>query len=234
MELCILIPAKNEEDSIVDTISNIWEKLNGKIQFNILVINDYSEDSTLKKLEELSKKYLNLNFINNNFNCGVGNAIRFGLTKWKGNYISICMADSSDSPNDILESYNKIITGNYDCIFGSRFIKGGIVQGYPIQKLILNRVFNLIVKLISRKNYNDFTNIFKMYSRNALILIGPIESTGFSIGLEMSLKAFSKNLKIGIIPISWVQRTAGISKLKVFKNIRVYVSTLIKCLKYEK
>jgi len=234
MELCILIPAKNEEGALNETILNIHKKLSNIIPFNILVINDHSDDQTESILSNLSKTIANLSYINNGFDNGVGNAIKFGLESWKGDIVVICMADASDSPNDILVSYNKLIDGNYDCIFGSRFISGSSVKKYPIIKLILNRLFNNIVIFISKNKYNDFTNIFKMYSRKAIIEIRPIESTGFSIGLEMSLKVFSSKMKIGYIPISWKQRTSGKSKLNLVKNIRLYVSTLVRCVKYDK
>lgn len=234
MKLCILIPAKNEEGALNETISNICKELNNHIQFNILVINDHSDDNTETILIKLLQKHSNLSFVKNGFDRGVGNAIKYGLERWEGDIVVICMADNSDSPIDILESYNKLIEGNYDCIFGSRFTVGSSVINYPIFKLLLNRIFNLIVKLISRNNFNDFTNIFKMYRRTAIEIIGPIESGGFSIGLEMSLKAFSNKLKIGHIPISWQQRTSGKSKLKLVKNVKLYVSTLIRCIKYAK
>jgi len=234
MELCILIPAKNEEGSLNETISNIYNEINCRIKFNVLVINDHSDDETEKILIDLSNKFENFSFINNGFDGGVGNAIKYGLKKWRGDVVIICMADASDSPSDIMASYFKLIKGNYDCIFGSRFVKGSSVVNYPFFKLIFNRIFNHFVKLISKNNFNDFTNIFKMYSRAAIEKIGPIESNGFSIGLEMSLKAFSKDLNIGYLPISWVQRTSGKSKLKLFKNVGLYMSTLIKCIKNEK
>jgi len=233
MELCVLIPAKNEEGSLNETILNIYKKLNNSISFNILVINDHSDDQTESILCNLSKTIANFSYINNRFDSGVGNAIKFGLESWKGDILVICMADGSDSPNDILESYYKLIDGNYDCVFGSRFIRGSSVKKYPILKLLLNRIFNNIVKVISKNKFNDYTNIFKMYSRKAIVEIYPIESTGFSIGLEMSLKAFSSKMKIGYIPISWKQRTSGRSKLNLIKNIRLYVSTLVRYVKYE-
>ena len=150
---------------------------------NILVINDHSNDSTENVLVNLSKKYENLEYLNNLFNSGVGNAIKFGLERWEGDIVVICMADSSDSPDDILVSYKKMIEGGYDCIFGSRFIKGSRVINYPIVKLFLNRLFNNLVMLLFRNNYND----------------------------------------------SWTQRKSGKSKLNLFKNIRIYLSTLIVC-----
>lgn len=227
MELCILIPARNEETSLPSTIVNIQEQLNEKISFNFLVINDHSTDDTLKVLEDLKVHY-NLNYINNQNDGGVGNAIRYGLKHWRGDVLAICMADNSDNPGDILKSYHLIEEGVYDCVFGSRFIKGGKTINYPVKKLILNRIFNVMVKYISSYDYNDYTNIFKVYSRKSIETIQPINSSNFSIGLEMSLKAFKSGLKIGIIPITWQQRKSGTSKLKLLSNFNQYIGTLKK------
>jgi dolichol-phosphate mannosyltransferase len=228
MELCVIIPAKNEVNTLTETIDNIQKKLKKEIPFNILVVNDHSDDGTLQLLEILSRMYSNLKFISNEWDGGVGNAIRFGLTIWQGDIVAICMADGSDSPEDILLSYKMICHDGYDCAFGSRFIKGGQVENYPFVKYFLNRIFNNWVRIKTGINYNDFTNIFKLYHRRSIEVIFPIDSTGFSIGLEMSLKAFKRGLSIAIIPISWKQRKAGVSKLKLSKNFKLYMSTLQK------
>jgi dolichol-phosphate mannosyltransferase len=228
MELCVIIPAKNEMLTLTETIDNIQKKLQGEIPYNILVVNDHSDDGTLQLLENLSTMYSNLKFVSNEWDGGVGNAIRFGLTQWQGDIVAICMADGSDSPEDILLSYKKICKDGYDCVFGSRFIKGGQVKNYPFVKYYLNRIFNNWVRIKTGINYNDFTNIFKLYHRRSIEVIFPLDSTGFSIGLEMSLKSFKRGLSIAIIPISWKQRKAGVSKLKLRKNIKLYMSTLQK------
>lgn len=228
MELCVIIPAKNEMLTLTETIDNIQKKLQGEIPYNILVVNDHSDDGTLQLLENLSRMYSNLKFVSNEWDGGVGNAIRFGLTQWQGDIVAICMADGSDSPEDILLSYKKICEDGYDCVFGSRFIKGGQVEDYPFVKYFLNRIFNNWVRIKTGINYNDFTNIFKLYHRRSIEVIFPLDSTGFSIGLEMSLKAFKRGLSIAIIPISWKQRKAGVSKLKLSENFKLYMSTLQK------
>lgn len=233
MELCIIIPANNEELTLTETLENIQKKLEGEITFNILVVNDHSDDGTLKLLENLTLVFPNLQYVSNQWEGGVGNAIRYGLSKWDGDIVALCMADGSDAPEDILLSYKKIQEEGYDCVFGSRFIKGVRVTNYPFIKLILNRIFNTWVRIISGNKYNDFTNIFKVYHRRAIKAISPLNSTGFSIGLEMSLKAFKRKLQIAIIPISWTQRKAGVSKLKLSKNFKLYMSTLRKSLKNE-
>jgi dolichol-phosphate mannosyltransferase len=225
MELCILIPAKNESLTISNTIDNLAIKL-GDIRVNYLVINDHSDDDTEIILENLTLKYSNFNYLNNSDSSGVGNAIFFGLKHWKGDVVALCMADGSDSYIDILKSFSHIEDDGFDCVFGSRFIKGGNVKNYPAIKLILNRVFNNYVKIRSSYSYNDFTNIFKTYRRSAINEIMPIESANFSIGLEMSLKAYKKQMNILVIPISWTQRSAGKSKLNLMKNFKYYMKTL--------
>lgn len=233
MRLCILIPAKNEELTLTRTIENIQDQLSKKVPITLLIVNDHSDDGTLNLLASLATRYSNLKFISNEWEGGVGNAIRYGLSKWEGDIVALCMADGSDAPDNILESYYKIRDEGYDCVFGSRFIKGGQIQNYPLIKLTLNRIFNIGVRIVSKNKYNDYTNIFKVYHRRAIDMISPLESKGFNIGLEMSLKAFKKNLKIAIIPISWTQRKAGVSKLKLNKNFKLYLSTLIKSLQDE-
>jgi dolichol-phosphate mannosyltransferase len=233
MELCVIIPAKNEMLTLTETIYNIQKKLEGEIPFNILVVNDHSDDGTLQLLENLSWTYSHLKFVSNEWEGGVGNAIRFGLTQWQGDIVAICMADASDAPEDILLSYKLIFEGGYDCVFGSRFIKGGKVENYPFVKYFLNRIFNNWVRIKTGFNYNDFTNIFKLYHRRSIEVIFPLDSTGFSIGLEMSVKAFKRGLRIAIIPISWKQRKAGVSKLKLSENFKLYMSTLKKSMDNE-
>jgi dolichol-phosphate mannosyltransferase len=233
MELCIIIPAKNEELTLRETIESLQKKLNVIIPFSILVINDHSVDGTNELLVNLASTHKNLRHTPNKWESGVGNAIRYGLSIWQGDIVALCMADGSDSPEDILLSYQKIRVAGYDCVFGSRFIKGGRVKNYPIMKLVLNRIFNNWVRIRTGNNFNDFTNIFKVYHRRSVEVISPLHSTGFSIGLEMSLKAFNKKQKIAIIPISWKQRKAGVSKLKLSKNFKIYMLTLLKSLKNE-
>ena len=194
--LSVIIPAKNEESTITDTIENIVGEFNDTIGYEIVVVNDYSNDNTEKVLIDLSARYDNLLYVNNTGIRGVGNAIKFGIEKSKGDIVSICMADGSDSPYDVLISYKFIANETYDCVFGSRFIKGAKIEGYPFVKWVLNRLFNNVVMVVSKNKYNDFTNIFKVYKRQVINSIMPINAHGFSIGLEMSLKSFKKSYRI--------------------------------------
>ena len=226
MNLCVLIPAKDEEAVIATTLKAYNLALQGTCDYQILVVNDHSKDNPLEVLEELKTNMPNLSFINNQGSKGVGGAIKYGLKNSSKDVVAICMADGSDDIYDVINGFQLIRDYNYDCVFGSRFIKGSRVIDYPIFKLLLNRLFNNYVRLRSAYSFNDFTNIFKIYHRSALLQIEPVESNGFSIGLEMSLKAYKNDLNICVVPISWTQRKAGKSKLNLWKNLRVYLKTL--------
>jgi len=139
------------------------------------------------------------------------------------------MADQSDDINDLIK-YNSLINeGDYDAILGSRFLRGSNVINYPIQKLILNRIFNYLVGFIFWNGYNDYTNAFKIYKKTALEEITPLISESFNIFLEIPLKIISRKYRYKIIPINWTGRTKGVSKFKIKELRSKYLFTLIYC-----
>ena len=139
------------------------------------------------------------------------------------------MADLSDDINDLIKYYELISTEEFDAILGSRFLKGSNVKDYPIQKLILNRVFNFLVSIIFLNKYNDYTNAFKIYKRSALNEIMPLISESFNIFLEIPLKIISRNYKYKIISVNWMGRRKGTSKFKIKELGAKYLFTLIYC-----
>ena len=139
------------------------------------------------------------------------------------------MADLSDSPEDILKYYLEINAKNVDAVFGSRFMRQSKVDGYPLQKLILNRIFNHITKFLFWSNYNDFTNAFKIYKTDVLKKIRPIVSENFNIFLELPLKIISRKFTYSIIPINWQNRKIGKAKFKMKELSSKYLFTLLYC-----
>ena len=227
MKLSIIIPVRNEETLIKKVVNSLESKL--KISsYEVIFINDYSTDNTPKIISELIKVN-NKVFYYENKNKGLGGAITLGINKAEGESICIMMSDLSDSIDD-LEKYHKIIESeNVDAVFGSRFIEGAKIINYPKKKLILNRIFNLITKLLFLSNYNDFTNAFKIYKKDALLKTFPLVSESFNIFLEMPLKIMSRKMKYKIIPISWVNRKVGSSKFDMKELRAKYLFTLIYC-----
>ena len=230
MKLSIVIPAYNEEGSISKTIKELNFILRkNEISHEIIVINDNSNDKTLRILENLSKEIKTLIHFTNNGPNGFGYAIRLGLEKFSGDCVAIMMADLSDSPNDLVIFYHKMLNENLDCVFGSRFIKGGKAVGYPHFKRIINRISNFIIRILIGIKYNDTTNAFKLYKRSTIEGIKPIISPHFNLTIELPLKAIIRGYSYEIIPNSWHNRQHGISKLKIREMGSRYFFILMYC-----
>jgi dolichol-phosphate mannosyltransferase len=124
VKLSVVIPAYNEEGSIEATVRTIHEELvKSGIDHQILVVNDNSKDRTQDILRQLSLELPPVEYINNPGANGFGNAVRAGLETFSGDCVAVMMGDLSDSPADLVRFYHKMQEG-YDCVFGSRFIKG--------------------------------------------------------------------------------------------------------------
>jgi dolichol-phosphate mannosyltransferase len=210
-----VIPAYNEESCIEQTIHSIIKVLEDKkIPHEILVVNDNSRDHTETLLQQLSVQNSKFHYINNYYPNGFGFAVRCGLENFQGDAVVIVMADGSDAPEDIVNYYYKLQEG-YECVFGSRFIKGGKVIDYPAHKLIVNRLANLFIKILFGINFNDTTNAFKGYRREVIDGVAPLLSHHFNLTVEIPLKAIIRKYSYTTIPITWRNRTTGVSKLKL-------------------
>ncbi len=225
--LSIIIPIKNEDEIIHSTLEKIFNELKD-INFEIILVDDFSKNNPQNIIKDLIIKYENLKFYQNK-NEGLGPLIELGIEKSTGDYIVILMADLSDSIEDLKNYHKTISENNFDAVIGSRFIKGSEVIDYPVTKLILNRIFNNFVKLFFLSDYNDFTNAFKIYKKSTLIKLKPYVSESFNIFLELPLKLISRKYKYKIIPIKWKNRKKGKSKFKIKELGAKYIFTLIYC-----
>ncbi len=231
MKLSVVIPAYNEEESLPETLNSIYNKLKEEnIPHELLVVNDNSKDGTLTLLEKMSRDIPSLVFYTNKGPNGFGNAVRYGLSRFEGDCMALMMADLSDSPDDLVSFYNKMVNGNYDCVFGSRFSKGGKVHDYPKHKLFLNRLVNNAVRIIFGIPYNDFTNAFKLYKKETIQGIHPLLSPHFNLTLEMSLKAIIRGYNFAVLPNSWTNRKYGKSNLKIKEMGSRYFFIFLYCL----
>ncbi len=231
MKLSVVIPGHNEEASIRETVLAFHEELRlEKIPHEILVVNDNSTDNTEKILKDLSQKIPEVRYINNTPPNGFGFAVRCGLEQYKGDCVAIVMADMSDRPIDLVKYYRKMVEGNYDAVFGSRFKKGGKVIDYPLTKLVLNRFTNGIIKVLFGIRYNDVTNAFKLYKRETLEGLKPFLSHHFNLTVELPLKAIVRGYSYAVVPNYWTNRKAGESKLKLKEMGSRYFYIILYCL----
>jgi dolichol-phosphate mannosyltransferase len=211
----VTIPAYNEAEGIASTVASMSQALEqAGINYEILVINDNSKDRTEQVLQQLCAENSNVRYINNYYPNGFGFAVRCGLENFRGDAVAIVMADSSDDPADLV-SYFRCLQAGYDCAFGSRFVKGGKVVDYPQHKLVINRLANLFIQIIFGLSFNDTTNAFKAYRKEVIVGINPLISHHFNLTVELPLKSIVRGYSYQVLPITWRNRTTGISKLKL-------------------
>jgi len=211
----VVIPARNEEGCIAATVEHLHLELElHNIPHEIVVVDDGSTDRTWEILEDLRTRILELHPVKNTGLNGFGRAIQFGLKQMTGDAVVIMMADESDDCRDVIRYWEKLNEG-YDCVFGSRFIRGGGVIDYPRLKLLINRLANYVVRLLFRISLNDTTNAFKAYRKSVIEGCSPLIAPHFNLTVEIPLKAIVRGYSWTVIPITWRNRRAGTSKLKI-------------------
>ena len=215
MKLSVVIPAHDEEASIVATLHGIVAALEGeRIQYELLVVDDASKDRTKQVVQGLSEANPAIRYLRSPNPPGFGSTVRAGLDEFTGDAVAIVMADGSDDPADLVRYY-RLLEEGYDCAFGSRFVRGSVVEDYPRLKLTLNRAANLGVRMLFRHGYNDTTNAFKAYRRHVVENCKPLLSNHFNLTVELPLKAIVRGHSYGVVPIAWRNRTSGTSKLRL-------------------
>jgi dolichol-phosphate mannosyltransferase len=210
--LSVVIPARDEVDCIISTVEHLHLELHLQhVPHEIVVVDDGSTDGTWDALSKLGARMAELVSVRNDGLHGFGRAVICGLERIKGDAVVIMMADESDDCRDVVRYWKELGKG-WDCVFGSRFAKGGGVIDYPKLKLVINRLANFFLKTIFAIRLNDTTNAFKAYRREVIDGCRPLISPHFNLTVELPLKAIVRGFSWTVIPITW--RT-GKAKLKL-------------------
>ena len=213
MKLSVVIPARDEVDSVEATLDEVTAALErGSIDHEILVVDDGSTDGTATVLERMARANPRIRTLRSARPGGFGLAVRAGLDAFTGDAVAIIMADGSDDPADLV-IYHGLLREGYDCAFGSRFVPGASIVDYPRPKLVVNRVVNWGIRLAFRHGYNDTTNAFKAYRREVIEGVQPLLSNHFNLTVELPLKAAVRGYSFAVVPTSWRGRSGGRSKL---------------------
>ena len=213
--LSIVLPARDEEGCIASTVEHLHVELRlNQVPHEIVVVDDGSRDRTWAILLELRAEIPALNPCQNTGLHGFGRAIIHGLNHSTGDAVVIMMADESDDCRDVVR-YWRLLNEGHDCVFGSRFAKGGGVIDYPWIKLRINRMANFFIRALFGIKLNDTTNAFKAYRRSVIDGCRPLISPHFNLTVELPLKAIVRGFSWTVIPITWRNRRTGTPKLKL-------------------
>jgi len=213
--LSVVIPSQDEAASIASTVEHLHLELGlQQVPHEIVVVDDGSTDATWKILGGLTRKIPELVPIKNVGERGFGRAVIQGLNAMKGDAVVIMMADESDDCRDVVR-YWKSLNEGWDCVFGSRFIKGGGTIDYPPLKYVVNRLANFFIKVLFRISLNDTTNAFKAYRREVIDGCRPLIAPHFNLTVELPLKAIARGFTWTTMPVTWRNRRTGMAKLKI-------------------
>lgn len=211
----VIIPTYNEVENITELIPDILTRYK-HLDLDILIVDDNSPDGTGRFVEELTKTNPRVKLISREAKLGLGSAyiagFRYAL-KNNYDYIFEMDADYSHSPKEI-KNFLKAIK-KYDLVLGSRYVKGVNVVNWPMKRLLLSFLANHYTRIITGLPVFDATGGFKCFRRKVLeaIDLNKIKSNGYTFQIEMTFKAWKKGFSIGEIPIIFIDRTAGQSKM---------------------
>jgi dolichol-phosphate mannosyltransferase len=229
----IVIPTYNEKENIAKLISKIFDlKIDN---LNIIVVDDNSPDKTADIVKKLQEKYKNLSLIKREGKLGLGSAYIAGFKKaleLKADYIFEMDADFSHDPDDIPRMLEAI--KNADLVIGSRKIKGGKVIGWGARRKFQSNGAMWFSRLLLNLKAKDVTAGFRCFRSEVLkkININSIKSNGYAFQEELLYRTQKNNFTIKEIPVIFVDRQEGQSKLSK-KDILEFFSIIIK-LKFKK
>ena len=227
--LSVVIPARDEEGCIAATVEHLHLELRLQgVPHEIIVVDDGSTDSTWDLLVNIEARIPECRPCQNTGEHGFGRAITFGFGFCKGDAVVVMMADESDDCRDVVR-YWQILNQGWDAVFGSRFVRGGGVIDYPRHKLLVNRFANLFLRMLFRVPLNDFTNAFKAYRRTVIEGCRPFLSPHFNLTVEIPLKTIVRGYSWTVMPITWRNRRAGESKLKIKEMGSRYLFVALYC-----
>ena len=213
MKTFVVVPTFNERDNVEKIIREILAQGN---EINVLIVDDNSPDGTGEIVDRIAAENGRIHVIHRAGKLGLGSAYREGfkyaLEKGAESIIEMD-ADFSHDPAMIPVFLENIQT--YDLVIGSRYLNGVSVVNWPIRRLILSYCANVYTRVVTGLKISDCTGGFKCFRRTVLesINLDRIRSDGYSFQIEMNYRCVEKGFSVGEIPIIFIDRHAGMSKM---------------------
>ncbi|GCC27000.1 hypothetical protein chiPu_0005421 [Chiloscyllium punctatum] len=213
----VLLPTYNERDNlplIVWLLVRYFDE--SGFDYEIIVIDDGSPDGTLEVAKQLEMIYGSDKILlrPRAKKLGLGTAYIHGIQHATGNFVFIMDADLSHHPKFIPDFIKKQKEGNYDVVSGTRYKGDGGVFGWDLRRKLISRGANFVTQVLLRPGASDLTGSFRLYKKEVLQkLVEKCVSKGYVFQMEMIVRARQLDYSIGEVPITFVDRVYGESKL---------------------
>lgn len=212
----VIIPTYNEKENIENIIRAVFAL---EVVFELLIIDDGSPDGTANIVKQLQKEFPDrLHILERKGKLGLGTAYIAGF-KWalerKYDYVFEMDADFSHNPNDLVKLYKACNEGGADVAIGSRYVSGVNVVNWPIGRVLMSYFASKYVRFVLGMKIADTTAGFKCYKRQVLetIELDKIRFKGYAFQIEMKFTAYKCGFKLVEVPIIFINRELGTSKM---------------------
>lgn len=228
MKISFIIPFHNEENNCLPMLTRVLEfGKKEKLDFEIIPVDDRSSDKTSQIIKFFAAKEARIRPIfrhksNEEKGNTMGKALIMGTKEAKGGIIIWTMGDMADDTATYKEIIKKL-NGNYDMIFGSRYMPGGSRGNLDKLKAIFSSWGTILARVLFNVSVHDITNAFRGFKKNVFRSI-KLESSGFSISPEFAIKAHLAGFKLGEVPTVYTNRIEGISNFKLYKMTKSYLA----------
>lgn len=217
----VLLPTYNEHDNlplIISMLLHEFQQIND-IDYEIIIIDDNSPDGTSNVAKQLQSiyntpthQYIRLH--ERSGKLGLGSAYRAGLQLATGQYVILMDADMSHHPKFLIDFINLQNKYNYDIVTGTRYALGGGVSGWDLRRKLTSRVANYLAHTLLQPGVTDLTGSYRLYKRDVIDdIMAQVVSTGYVFQMEIIVRAKSLGYTVGEVPITFVDRVYGESKL---------------------
>jgi dolichol-phosphate mannosyltransferase len=213
LKAMVVVPTYNERDNIEKLVAQVLAQ---DPDIHLLVVDDNSPDGTGALVDKLAAANDRIHLLRRGGKLGLGSAYRdgFRVALEKGaDYIVEMDADFSHDPATLPQFFAKM--GDYDLVIGSRYLNGVSVVNWPLRRLILSYCASVYTRLVTGLKISDCTSGFKCFRREVIeaIDLSRIKSDGYSFQIEMNYRCVERGFRVGEIPIIFIDRHSGSSKM---------------------
>ncbi len=231
----VILPTYNERENLPIIFYMLHKTFTShSISFEVVIVDDSSPDNTLEVAQRIKDEYSTedkeiVRIVSREGKLGLGTAYVAGLKVCTGDHVILMDADLSHHPKFIPQMIAVMKENDYDIVSGTRYRKGGGVYGWDLKRKITSRGANFLASfLLNPGNATDLTGSFRLYKRECLEKILPkVKSKGYAFQMEILILAKKHRMTLGEVPITFVDRIYGESKLGA-NEIILYLKGLIK------